>query len=391
MASWNHAFVDFGNLYTLESKRSDGVNEKAELMRVIIGAAFRDKSIFLTGLEKLLSPSGRQALAANRAKAEAILDSVLDKSKGSFSFNIVYRLQAAVVELQKLGLELPPQINCFIQSMVRLSNTVTEMNTIMNQCKAMVEATKTLTMPARERDELDYVGQVFDVYATEDGKKMVPAAPGAKKMVPMYMKELISERMGGPMKFGCKLFAPGGEYTLKVESRLLGAQDPVAEAQKIVDTLAGHGDREHNIQAEGILRPLEEGFAKFKEDIKAADTDEKRAAAIKEFSVIFAAKELDMLNAMQMGFMVAGEGNLEAPASFASAITKILVNNYDALGATLSGGEALTLGKDASNIAYNELGVGYWASFSPESVKKAIVDDSGKMGGDNDYRVDIGV
>lgn len=85
-------FVDFGNLYQLKSNRADGVNERHELVRVIMGAAFRDKDFVLAGFEKLLSPEGKAALAANRKKAEAILESVLSKSKGGFSFNIVYRL-----------------------------------------------------------------------------------------------------------------------------------------------------------------------------------------------------------------------------------------------------------------------------------------------------------
>ena len=44
---------------------------------------------------------------------------------------------AGVAELQKLGLELPPQINCFVQSMARLSNTQSEMTTIMDNFDAL--------------------------------------------------------------------------------------------------------------------------------------------------------------------------------------------------------------------------------------------------------------
>ena len=126
----NITFIDFGNLYKLDAARADGVNEKSELLRVILGAAFRNGEFVLKGVKNLMSPEGRAALnTATEEKARAILEAVL--GKGSFSFNIVYRLQAAVVELQKLGLELPPQINCFILSLVRLSNTVAEINTIM--------------------------------------------------------------------------------------------------------------------------------------------------------------------------------------------------------------------------------------------------------------------
>ena len=135
-------FIDFGNLYQLKEDPKTNqpvkINERHELLRVIMGATFRDKSFFLEGLEKLLSPAGKAALEANRDKAEAILDSIL--SKGKFSYDIVYRLNAAIVELQKLGLELPPQINCFVQSMARLANTVSEMNSILNQTRTLLDS-----------------------------------------------------------------------------------------------------------------------------------------------------------------------------------------------------------------------------------------------------------
>ena len=94
----NVTFIDFGNLYELKSSKElldkNGnavidkntnqpvkINERHELLRVIMGATFRDKTFILRGLENLLSPAGKTALEANRDKVEAVLDSILAKGK----------------------------------------------------------------------------------------------------------------------------------------------------------------------------------------------------------------------------------------------------------------------------------------------------------------------
>ncbi len=382
-------FIDFGNLYKLNDAREDGVNEKTELLWVLMGAAFRDKNFVLKGFEQLMSPEGKAALAANRAKAEAILDSVLDKSKGGFSFNIVYRLQAAVVELQKLGLELPPQINCFIQSLVRRSNTVTEINTIMNQCKAMLDATKTIVQPAPERDDLDIVGKAFDIFASTAGKMLVPEDDEGE--IPLFMKELQSERFGGLNKSQSPMFRQGGEYYNNVLARLQGVEDPIAEAERLISILASHGDSEHNIQAEGIIEGVGKALTKFRTDYHAAKTPEEKTAAIQAFTGSFSTYEAQLLQAMVTGFGMMDEYRLKEPKSFASAITSILFDNFTALQQHLSEIEQATIGMDARNVARDELGLGFFASLSPANVVDSIVQDAGQMGGDKDYKVDIGV
>ena len=385
-------FIDFGNLYKLDSARDDGVNEKTELLRVILGAAFRNKDFFLQGMEQLLSASGKAALAANREKAEAILSAVLDKSKGSFSFNIVYRLQAAVVELQKLGLELPPPINCFIQSLVRLSNSVTEINTIMNQCKAMIDATNDMILQPPARDDLDLLGQVFDVFASKDGKRMVPESDAPKaKLIPAYRKFLSGEKFGGKFKSGAATFHPGGEYFNQVAARIGNAADPVAEAGRLVNIVSGHGDRVHNVQAEGILDQLDTGFAKFQTDFAAAQTPEAKKAAVDAFAAVYAHCEGDMLLTMDMGFYIMSTITILPPKTFASTITSVLFSNFDALSYKLAQDEQMALGLAARSIATGELGLGLLDSFSENKILRAIINDGNKMGDDKSYKIDIGV
>ena len=377
-------FIDFGNLYTLSEDR-DGVNEKTELLRVLMGAAFRDKDTFLAGMRNLLSPEGKAALDANRAKAEAILDSVLSPAKGAFSFNIVYRLRAAVIELQKLGLELPPQINCFIQSLVRLSNSVTEINTILNQCRVMSRMIDAIARPAPARDALDLVGQAFDIFATKEGKTPVPV-PYFTGIVPLCLRELWSDRFGGLGKNG-PLFDPGGAYAQSVAARLAGVDDPVAEARRLVAINAGHCDIGNDEDTRGIIQKLTAGFDAFQAAYAAAQTPEARNAAIQGFAQAFTTAEKSLLSAMEGQLLTMTQMQPpEPPNTFASAITDVFFGNFDALRASFSGNDQSQLAADASKIAFGELGVR-----NPFAVVDAIIADGKRMGGDTSYKIDIGI
>ena len=377
------SFIDFGNLYKLEPA------EQKNLLRVILGAAFRDKDMFLNGMSPLLSAEGRAALEKNADKAKAILDAVLDKSKGGFSFNIVYRLQAAVIELQKLGLELPPQINCFIQSMVRLSNTVAEINTIMNQCKAMLDAVNSYVHVAPERDELDLLGQAFDIYATADGKKEVPS--GKKKTVPAFIKELESDRFGGRDKMRAPMFTAEGSYTVKVRDRLLDSAQPMEEARKLVDVLRKHGDKEHNLLSAGAVERIEGDLLKFEGAYAAANTDEEKAEAIKTFAFDYSLAERDLLANMHSCIEMTRGVKLDAPDAFASAITNILFDNFFTLQESMTAKEGASLMSSASSIARNELKLNAILSVIPSRVVDTIKEDAKSMGTDKDYQVNIGV
>ena len=393
-------FIDFGNLFKLNPNRPDGVNEQQELMRVIMGAAFRDKNFVLAGFDKLLSVKGKAALTANRDKAEAILDSVLSKEKGGFAFNIVYRLQAAVVELQKLGIELPSQINCFIQSLVRLSNTLAEINTVMNQYKALLEATMTCVRPPVEVDDLDLVGKIFNVSTSKDGQKMVPNPDGFSKSkeVPAYVLTLSSEPYGGSNKMRHKTFKPGGEYYNKVLDRITKAKDPLAEVEKFAATLNAHAVRKHSTIFDLTLKgTIDEPIKKFREDWLKAGTADLKTAAINAVVKSLVSGEAKILQHMlKFGTDLPEYINKlkEPPKTFASALTDILFDNYNALSGGLKPTEKATLGLDARKVATDELGLSFWDSLNPDNVLETIIEDAKNMSDSKDgkdYKVDIGV
>ena len=363
----NITFIDFGNLYELKSARplldKNGnavidkktnqpvmVNERHELLRVIMGATFRDKSFVLRGLENLLSPAGKAALEANRDKVEAVLDSIL--AKGKFSYDVVYRLNAVVSELQKLGLELPPQINCFVQSMARLANTISEMNTIINQTRALIDKVDGYVRPgpAPQRDELDLLGIALDFRTSAEGQVRVDDdnetlsyhhPDGTPFQISAFLHHLGTEGFGG-FSFEDAPFQTNGAYYNKVLARLTNAQDPAEEARKLTDMFAASADLEHNKANKSYVLTLNEAVEKIK----------------------------------------------NAPKSFASALMGILTDNFDALSNTFADSTGRLL-VDVKSISMNELGLGLFSG--QQATIDAIKKDARDMPGENSYQVDIGV
>ena len=411
-------FIDFGNLYELKSavplldekgntvidpntNQPKMVNERHELLRVIMGATFRDKTFFLDGLEKLLSPAGKAALKANRAKAEAILDSIL--TKGRFSYDMVYRLNAAVSELQKLGLELPPQINCFVQSMARLSNSLAEMNTIVNQTSTLLEAADDFVKPEPppQRDELDIIGMAFDYRTSPEGRQKVEddneAAGvnlnGKPVQISSYFHRLTDEvGFGGFAVDNGGIFSPGGQYHNKVLDRIEKSADPVAEARKLIDMLKANLDIEHNLPFAQQIDAIEDAHTNLGTDLAAAQTPEEKSKALKLFTTQYSMLVKSLLssissNEQQLVEMRTFE-TVQKPSSFANAVMSTLMDNFDALSDTFADSRARLL-IDVKAISMKELGLGFFAG--EDATVNAIKNDALRMAGDDSYQVDIGV
>ncbi len=409
-------FIDFGNLYELKSDRplldKEGkavidpktnqpatINERHELLRVIMGATFRDKEFVLKGFESLLSPAGKAALEANRDKAEAILDSVL--SKGRFSYDMVYRLNAAVAELQKLGIELPPAINCFVQSMARLSNTMVEMNTILNQASELLEAANGYVSapPDPPRDELDILGMAMDFRASPEGKVLVDddetvvglAKDGKDVQISAFCHHLSAEGFGEYSLEEGALNA-GGSYYTRFVNRVQNAADPAVEARKLRDMLKANVDTERDKILGTWLTEVDTALATFETEIAAADTPEKKTAAVNKYASQYCSMVKQIFQTIQNS-----EGQLvhmrtfesvEKPSSFANAIMTTLMNNFDMLSNTFADSKTRLMA-DVYTITSSELKAGWFAG--EDTRVQAIKDDALKMAGDDSYQIDIGV
>lgn len=434
-------FIDYGNMFKLETHYELGLdgqpvmetvmqpneqglavpvqrpkvrpNERVELLRLFLGATLRNTAFFLQGFEKLLSESGRKTLEANRAKAEAVLDAML--AKGAFSFKVCYRLQGALSELQKLGLEMPPQINCFVQSMTRFQNTMAEMNAILNQTKAAIDVLADLPPlegPPPERDPFDYLGRLVDLQRSPEGKALIQARDvfgdpmvdekGDPVMIPAYgtrMKELAGD-------FDGEFVQENGPEHLKLVAALRAAPDKVAKVRSVVAEFNSHIDPVNGAQLIRDINRIADGFER---NWNAAETDEARDRLVVDFTLTY-------LKAIR-GY-IWGQGGAadefhttryDPPTTFANVVMGALFTGADVAQKMFDDNfttlEKAKIGLAAGSIATGELGVrtadmlrgqlpAWMHGDAPDTetlVMNAIVEDAQKMGGDKSYKIDIGI
>ena len=200
-----------------------------------------------------------------------------------------------------------------------------------------------------------------------------------------------SPEFGGFNKVASSVFKANGDYTNKVIARLNGVADPLAEAEKLVNTLLRHADVEHNDQGRGNSQRAVEALAKFRTDLEAAGDDpERKAAAIRNFAVGFAVAEANVLQMIFSSFLLSGNmQKIVPPSTFASAITDILFDNFTAVRDAV-GVDGLAIYNDARGIVTNELHVKV-GLFDGELVIDTIRADARQEGGDKSYKIDIGV
>jgi hypothetical protein len=314
---------------------------------------------------------------------------------------MVYRLNAAVAELQKLGIELPPAINCFVQSMARLSNTMVEMNTILNQASELLDAADGYVSapPDPPRDELDIVGMAMDFRASPEGKVLVDddeTVVGLRKegkdvQISAFCHSLTVEGFGGySIEDGA--LNTGGAYHTKVVDRVKNAADPAAEARKLRDMLRANIDTERDKNLGTYLAVVDEALAAFEKEIAAADTPEKKTAAAKKFASQYCSMIGQIFQTIQTseGQLVDMRTNesVEKPSSFANAIMTTLMNNFDMLSNTFADSRTRLMA-DVYTITSSELKAGWFAG--EDTRVQAIKDDALKMAGDDSYQIDIGV
>ena len=433
-------FIDYGNMFKLETHYELGLdgqpvmetvmqpnehgiavpvqrpkvrlNERVELLRLFLGATLRNKAFFLQGFEKLLSESGRKTLEANRAKAEAILDAML--AKGAFSFDVCYRLQGALSELQKLGLEMPPQINCFVQSMTRFQNTMAEMNAILNQTKAAIDVLADLPPlegQPPERDPFDFLGRMVDLQRSPEGRVPVQTVDefdepkvdekGDPVMVPSYVMRM--------MELGATegvLDEENGPEHRKLADALRAAPDKIAKVRSVVAEFNAHFDPVNSAQLIGDMNRTAEAFER---SWNAATTDEERDRVIVDFTWNHLKNVRGVISGQGSSANRFHTGKYDAPTTFANVVMGALFTGADVAQKMFDDNfttlEKAKIGLAAGAIATGELGVrtadmvrsalpAWLRGDAPDTetlVMNAIVEDAQKMGGDKSYKIDIGI
>ena len=344
-------FIDFGNLYQLNTAApvldSEGkpvidetthqpktINERVELLRIILGTTLRNDTFVLQGVKNLLSPAGKEALEANRDKAEAIVKAILDK--GNFSFHACYRMQAILSELQKLGLELPPQINCFIQSMVRMQNMLAEMNDLIAEIKDAIDIFRNCPRPEgmTEPDEHDFIGQYIWNMTDPKGQEDVPEidsfgdpvmildAEGNPTDKPATVQRYVAEAN----KLVRDLQEPEKhESTARLIDRLEKSEDPAALIRSLYEkALVYYSDNPPVCNS--LKRVIDETVKRINEASPA-----QRKSVLTVAAQEYLRQQRDFLSGLSFSEVEFQRAKIQPPASFAQVI----------MGVVFAGGAAM--------------------------------------------------
>ena len=129
----------------------------------------------------------------------------------------------------------------------------------------------------------------------------------------------------------------------------------------------------------------------------AGDDAAKKAAAIRAFAIDFAGAQASVLSAAGRNLvMTANVRETRPPATFASAITDILFDNFRVVSSAL-GGDGGAIVSDARKIAVSELHANIsertFDIFAIPTIVNAIQEDAGQARADdeNSYKIDIGI
>ena len=279
---------------------------------------------------------------------------------------------------------------------------------------AILKTVNNLEIPAPpDRDELDYVGRLFDAYATSAGRaaaavryrknpdgSFAPVLPGQEgpedKRCSRYKLLMMSPEFGAPDSRKSAVFKENGDYTNKVLARVNGAADPLAEAEKLAMNLVGNAYADHDGAAAAGAQKAVTALARLRIAFAAAGDDAaKKSAAIRAFAIDFADAQGRVLHATRQNLTdTANVRETEPPSTFASGITDILFDNFRVVSSAL-GGDSGTIVSDARRIAVDELHADIsenaFTLFAIPTIVNAIQEDAEGAGDDNSYKINIGI
>ncbi|WP_406043928.1 hypothetical protein [Succinimonas sp.] len=417
-------FIDFGNLYefkkiyekdkdgnviteTVSVKDEDGnvtgteerpkviFDERIEMLRLILGCALRNGDAFVTGFEHLLPPDGKKIFQASKAKVNAIVNSIM--TKGDIAHDVVTRLQCILSELQKLGLEVPPQIYCFVQSMNRLQNTINEMNNIIMLGKTLVDTLKNGNLSDNTepplRDELDVIGKFTDYCKSAEGRELIPASKSVidfnhdpifaydnkgklktlfqKHGVPKYINELKAKYLNTDD------YSPGGKYYEEVLKRITAPADDadkMKEAAKLFNKcLIDAQDPLHENPDLPLAANRKSALTSLIDEFNRAKNIRERQKTLETFARVISQAVLSDFSTFLTENIATMTSVIKPPTTFASVITKTLFNGQDAVNKMMNSLGKLekgSLGGSLISVGWNELGVkGLFPSFDDVTDK----------------------
>ena len=127
-------FIDFGNIVQLSK------NDRLSLLKMVAAVAAKHSDFFIASFEELLGKGTKEqkAFSAMREKVHAAVSAVIHKGKTKDDTG--YRFQALLSEMQKLGVDIPPQVATFVEGLTRLQNCYEELSDLIHETESLCHA-----------------------------------------------------------------------------------------------------------------------------------------------------------------------------------------------------------------------------------------------------------
>ena len=127
-------FIDFGNIVQLSK------NDRLSLLKMVAAVAAKHSDFFIASFEELLGKGTKEqkAFSAMREKVHAAVSAVIHKGKTKDDTG--YRFQALLSEMQKLGVDIPPQVATFVEGLTRLQNCYEELSDLIHETESLCQA-----------------------------------------------------------------------------------------------------------------------------------------------------------------------------------------------------------------------------------------------------------
>ena len=127
-------FIDFGNIVQLSK------NDRLSLLKMVAAVAAKHSDFFIASFEELLGKGTKEqkAFSAMREKVHAAVSAVIHKGKTQDDTG--YRFQALLSEMQKLGVDIPPQVATFVEGLTRLQNCYEELSDLIHETESLCHA-----------------------------------------------------------------------------------------------------------------------------------------------------------------------------------------------------------------------------------------------------------
>lgn len=131
--------IDFGNVTKLTK------DQQSAIMKMMAAAAGGKgcEDLFVEGYRSLLSPAGKTALDKDLGEIRRLLSHLFADEVGGAKTSrndVGQRIAAALMQLQRLGLELPGPVYNFSQCQIRLQNAVDDVNGLMRTIRETMVA-----------------------------------------------------------------------------------------------------------------------------------------------------------------------------------------------------------------------------------------------------------